>query len=288
MKRFTSPIKPVAGATIDWGNSITQDLIRAWFFNDGGSQTFVDSVMQDSATYARVNADTGYGMGDEGEVFKMGADGGNPGCPTVLTSGLGADSVSVACRFKVGSPNGFIARPPGLPSGTGDVLWGCRTSLTDVSPTLSYATTGFRFGADSAGIYSGAISTTTPDTNNFVTIVGTYARNVTGSDYQGTWTVYVNGIADGTNNDDVAGGFSGTFTDTLAVVGVASPTIGIGVGQSDKFMDWLYVWKRCLTPDEVMQLQINPFGFITPRRRIFKGSGSVVVPAFRPYSYIIN
>lgn len=278
MTRYSDPrVKPLPWAQIDRRHPLAQDLHRAWLFNDGvasNRQDFWDVVYNDMANYTRSNADTYWQAGLYGPKFKIGADGGSATL-TAGPSGLGGDSVTIVGRMTPTGANPFLEAPA---TGTSH-LYCCRTNTNDISPTLAITSSAVRFAYDTSGNLVGANNTYTFNAGTEYTIGGTYLRDTNVATYRGTWDTWVNGVRQGSSNNwSVAGSASSDFTNTTARV--FHPHLLSGPYTSDKIADWLFLWKRALSADEMRWLNEEPFCMflpsVVPRFFGFGGSGSTL------------
>lgn len=259
--------KPPPGAQVNFGHPLANRINRVWLLNLGGSLNDYDLVRRDRVTHTRVAADTKYQTGRYGKEFQSGATGsGNgDGMNSTMTSGLGADSVSVYARFKINATNGTLESTA---PGGGGTLYACRVASTDVSPTLGYYSKGF-FGADTSGVFVGAETSTTLSAGIYYDLCGTFSRDASVATFGGLWKTYLNGKFDGTaNNKNVAGTFGGTFSNVQSTLGNNQQWLN----SAHMFMVFVYVWKRALSPSEVLSVYTNPYAFLSPpapRKRYF-------------------
>jgi len=272
--------KPPKGCLLQKGDPLAFGLVVAYLLNEKagvtGAWKFYDAVSPDTVTYTRNNADTLWKSGDHGSAFNFGANG--SGTPwtyparklSQIGSGLTTSSVSVVGRY---AKNGANPNLEITPINNGSSLYSTRRAAGDTAGFILYSTAAaFRFIADGSGLAVGAKYDLAPTANQYYTLGGTYARNTGTATYGGTWTVYLDGIAVGSNNYNIAGSFAGTFTDNIPTPFTydtsTAPT-------SDKRVEFLYVYNRCLTAREMADIHADPFRMF--RRRnvgLLKASGA--------------
>lgn len=258
--------KPPVGTQLNWGHPLSQALHRAWIFNEGAGLSCTDLVFGDKATSQRLNADTHYNNGNAETEFEQGA--GGQAFNTTRTSGFSSNPVTIAAGFRIGTPNGYLSSTP---SGGGGYIYSCRDAGTDVSPSLGYDSSNLIFFASSNSLADGAKSASTLVANVNYDAAGTYTGGV-----GGTWQTYLSGLKDGTANSyNIAGAFGGTFTDSPEHLGYE---LSFGT-PSDMFFRYVYIWKRTLSPAEILQVKQSPYSLLQPQvgRRYF-----VAPPATTP------
>lgn len=252
----------------------------------GGNWYFNDSVQRDGMAYTRNNADTGWGAGDRNSVFFAGAneDFVEMTSPKLTMSqlGLAESSITVIARYANAASNSNLEPTP-IDAGTSP--YSSRRTSGDAAGIVLYSTPSYvSYGADGNGLFVGAIASVALTAGKFYTIGGSYNRNLSISTYGGTWTLYMQGLLQATNNRVVAGSFGGTFTNNIPqpLCYAQSPTFISG-----KVIDYLYVFNRDIGPGGHAQMYANPFmGFQPPRyRKVFAANISSAPPTgFNPFA----
>lgn len=171
--------------------------------------------------------------------------------------GLTAKSLSVVGRYQKFGSNPNLE---GTPGASGSALLGNTNASNDALPVLYTTAAAVAFVADAPGVGVGAKYDTTISSGVWYTVGGTYRRDTSIATYGGTWTVYLDGILRGSNNYVIGGTFGGTFGD------VSPQIFSHNTNAADKRCDYLYVWSRAITPQEVAWVTDQPFDMFVPRR----------------------
>lgn len=256
----TKPRSP--GTPVRWSHPLAKGLVRAWNFNgrrgrDSGGWTFRDSVAGDTGTYVRNDADTVWSNGPAGPAFKAGASGGGEPFTTATSLskwGITASSFTIIGRLKKTGSNPNLEQHIGT---AGSAILSTRVLEADTAGlTLFAGTSVVRFAADGNGLALGAEVSATVSSDVWYTLGGTYQRDTSVGTYGGYWRAYLDGQPGAANSYSLAGSYGGTLTDNTASFGRRD-----NERVSDKFLDYVYVWNRDLSPQEVAWVTDRPFEF---------------------------
>jgi hypothetical protein len=233
--------KHAASRSIDWGNGITNGLAAAWKVENGAS--VIDSVR--GVVLART------------------------GSASVVTGPNGARSrvdATGAC-FRAVTPTHLRIQPPltlivsgrqvAAPA-TNAVIGGCTADDADNSPYVAW---GFNNSASNYGFPSNNGSFAFMDSGFSVLDLG--ERWLAGTIAGGTRSLYVDSAA-----TPVA---TGTLSGTISYS--TNSSIGLGeawasAGRNSNFdHDYMYVWNRALSAQELDSIRTNPYQIFIPLRR---------------------
>lgn len=258
--------KPPLGSQINWGDPLSQGLVRAYLFNlnkrvPGSTTTSPADFDLVSKTYlGGRNAHNGFTplINKNGYELRQVATGGETQVFGLMDSRTNINyqqGVSVACLFKIGSTNGFIERMFGAAFNGGGLV-----SLSSSPRMVAFykENYGIGFVVNGASLCVGAMTTTVVSTGTYYCFVGTYQKTGAAT-YGGIWKTYLNGIRNGTdNNFNLTGSFGGTFASNNSCMLLSNSD----KNTSDINIVYAYLWNRTLSPNEAQRLYVNSYSFI--------------------------
>jgi hypothetical protein len=268
-------IKPPAGSAVNWGDPISNGLVRCWLVNDGGGLYVTDIAKGNRGTLT--NGPT-WTAGMNGQSIRFD----------------GSDDYIAVSKTIPTVPDFPFTLSAWVEGNTSDTAY--RKILTVGSDTANrgwflisarpFSSTIMRFGIEADNNDLGGGTETYNDTTNFsgsrwYFVVGVFSS---ATDRR----LYVNG--------NLLASRTGSVTFNPAI---ATGTTFIGAGNlrgspvaSSRWLgriDNARVWRRALLPSEIQRLYTEPFaGIVDPKLRMRSGTAAVVAPSNIPSLQIRN
>lgn len=244
--KLWSNIKPSLGYRINWGHSITKDLVGWWLFNEGAGDKIRDLVRRNDGTLTGMAA------------------------PSTATSGWARSKFGTGVMFDGTNDHvDLTSFSSSFPSAKGTaVIWIRQDSGTGLRELLNFRADGnneigitqfngnfslnFRFAHVAGGVFKTINITSVSNDNRWRCIAMTWTKE------NDQFKAYVDGVQVGTTQTAI-----GTFAGTVTTPYIGRNSSGdYWFGSVDNFR----MYKRALSQTEIMQLYTYPFlGIETPR-----------------------
>lgn len=230
--RITRTSKPPVGTPIDWGNPLTQGLVGAWAFNEGGGRSAFNAVNGLVGTLGTTEQLTNRGLTNDATVNTGGAF--SPS-PSWMVNNCPYSFITEVSMIATGSFNvigGFVAGSAGF------VLWG-----------------------NSAGAITLKHSGLTTDRLATSNSIPQITNNT---------PVKIAAIFDGANRLIYTDGKLKSSASTTGTY--VAPTTAFGLGGTNGgnlngmngCMNYSYLYSRALSPTEIASLSANPWQIYQP------------------------
>jgi hypothetical protein len=250
--------KPGVGSQIDWSHPLANRLCYAGLFNEVGATQVQNLVSQARAPFTGSTGPSWVGGQKAGLSFPGGAN-------TVGYLTYGVDPLVIDLGQDTSHPATFAFR---VWVNNAGVLSG-RNDGNTISPGWQITFTGTNVVIFFKELTAGNASITASiATGRWMTIV----IAIDGSNVVANQQIWIDSVSQ-TLGGSAGSGTAGSDSAETFYVGRGNANYaGVGNGSFDGTIDWFYIWKRKLSPAEILQVTATPYSFIRDPLAIFTGA----------------